>query len=580
MNEVSGGELVANALDNEGTDQVFCLTNVGWSTAIEDSCHDLGIDVTYTHQEQAAAYMAEAWGKLHRRPGVVVTMSGPGLANAMIGIGTAHHAHTPMVVLVAGHYTFEDKRDTYCESYATEMAGSLTKWSHRVTEWDMIPFYVRLAFREAMSEPKGPALLELPLNLIGGQDDPSGIDYPDPARTRSDARPLAEEERVEEAVETVMEAESPVIVAGDGLYWSNGADEIGRLARAVEAPVILNRNARGALRSDDEYLATGRYTHRLQQDADVILTVGFRFWWGSRFGEPPYWPEDATYVQIDRNQSELGKNEMLDLGLLGDPARVLEQMIDYVESTDRGGPERHDWFDRKTELEERSRTEREEDLDDIWDDEPIHPLRFTTEVLDLVDDDASILFDGASTYMWARRSLEPTFMGQIVDAGPFVPIGQGVPMAVAVQKARSGDQVVVFQGDGSFGFNPIELETAVREELPIVVALANNDGWAYRSAKQHFFEEYGEEHIHEFQPKIEWDTLAEALGCHGEYVERPAEIAPAFERAFEAEVPSLVNVILDKEQVSDLWPSVLRVFPDMWDWTDNFRSELVETDYK
>src|SRR5262249_27421685 len=268
-------------------------------------------------------------------------------------------------------------------------------------------------------------------------------------------------------------------------------------------------------------------------EADAVLAVGTRFNYVIQFGRSPRFAADLKVIHVDVNPAEVGHNRDADVPIAGDARAVLEQLL--AESKGRIDPKRYvPWTGRLRVLD----AEKQADMDKAMstDQLPIHPLRLCKEVRDFLNRDAILIVDGQEILNYGRQSI-PTFTpAHRLNSGPFGCMGVGLPFGVGAKVARPDTQVVVLHGDGSYGINAMELDTAVRHRVPVLVVISNNGGWTGDPQQNKPGRNLG---------YIRYDKIAETVGAHGEYVDKPHEIRPALERAWASGKPAVVNVITD-----------------------------------
>lgn len=539
---VDGGALIGRVLRDIGVKHVFAI-NGGHTWPILAALRENGIQMIHMRHEQACAYAADAYARATGMVGVCSVTAGCGLTNAVTGLCLAGLTGSAVVCIAGQHPTTEDGLGSFQEAYGVELCRSFSKYVKRVLDWSTIEFDLRQAFREARTAPQGTALIEIPTNILYNQDDPArqrrGAAVYDQEALRSQADPRA----VVRAIELLRGAERPLIVAGDGVFWSGAGDALRAFAEATGIPVYCRRAAQGAVPEDHPLAIRGAWKKPFTGRADVVLVVGFKFWSGEHFGEAPTWNEQATYIQVDQTPSRIGWQVPAQLAVVGDPQLVLQQLA--AEAKRQGlAPRQSQWIEQVDTarvnyarmLDEREQRHRAA--------QPIHPDRLARELCRVLDPDATVIIDSFTMSGWVTQWFTARFAGQVIDAGPLAPVGHGIGMGIGVQLARPNKQVVVIIGDGGLGIGGWDIETALRYGLPLHTVVWNNSSWGPS------FEEIpllkGRTDPFNILEGIRYDEMFAIMGCHGENVTDPDQIAPALERAFRSGKASLVNVVGDK----------------------------------
>jgi acetolactate synthase-1/2/3 large subunit len=544
MATVDGGAVVGQVLQEQGVKYLFAI-NGGHTFPILANLRNHGVTLIHMRHEQATAYAADAWARSTGSVGVCCVTAGCGLTNAVTGLCLAGLTQSAVVCLSGQHPTIEDGLGSFQEAYGSEICRTFAKLSHRVLDWSRIGLDVRRAFRAASSPPQGVAVVEIPTNILYQQGDEAtqwrGAKVYGPDELRSQADPRA----IERVVELWARAERPLIAGGDGVFWSGAEAELRELAELTHTPVYTRRAAQGALSEEHELAVRGAWKKPFTGRADVVIAVGFRFWSGEKFGQPPTWSGDARSIQIDASLNQIGTHVPADVAVVGDPKLVLEQLIARVRA--RPG----DFAPARTAAWRREVIEARQTFDQMLQDRaaqnhdarPIHPDRLVSEIAQVLDPSATLVIDSFTLSGYTSHWLPAHFAGQIIDAGPLAPVGHSIGMAIGAQLARPGRPVVAIIGDGGLGIGGWDLETAARYQLPIVAILWNNSSWGPGFDQMPILK--GRTEPFTMLPNIRYDRIAQELGCHGEFVENPDEIAPALERALQSGKPALVNVIGD-----------------------------------
>jgi acetolactate synthase-1/2/3 large subunit len=540
---VDGGALVGRILGEQ--DVRYCFTvNGGHIWPILSHLREHSVQMIHMRHEQSCAYAADAYARSTGTPGVLAVTAGCGLTNAVTGLCVAGLVGSPVVCLAGQHPTTEDYLGSFQEAYGSDICRSFSKFTKRVLDWSTIEIDLRMAFREATSPPPGPALLEIPTNILYQQDDVArqrrGARVYPPDAMRSAGDPAA----IDRVLEAVARAERPLLVAGDGVFWSDAARELRAFAERLQIPVYTRRAAQGAVPEDDPLAVRGAWKKPFTGRADLVIAVGFRFWSGEHFGEPPTWNGDATYVQIDPTPSRVGWQVPADVPVVGDPKLVLAQLDARAAALGLDGARRRggwlaevarvrDEFDRALRAQEA----------EVHDARPIHPARVVRDLLEVMDRDATIVVDSFTLSGWLSQWLAATFPGQVVDAGPLAPVGHGIGMGIGAQLARPGKQVIVVIGDGGLGIGGMDIETALKHRLPMCTLVWNNSSWGPSFDQMPMLR--GRVDPFDMLPDLRYDRMFEAIGCHGEHAAAPDEVRPALERALSCGKASVVNILGD-----------------------------------
>jgi acetolactate synthase-1/2/3 large subunit len=541
---LDGGALVGRILGEQRVRYLFTV-NGGHIWPILSHLREHDVAMIHMRHEQSCAYAADAYARSSGRPGVLSVTAGCGLTNAVTGLCVAGLTGSPVVCIAGQHPTTEDQLGSFQEAYGSEICRTFSKFTKRTLDWSTIEVDLRMAFREAMSPPPGPTLVEIPTNVLYQQDEVArqrrGARIYPPDALRSAGDPAA----IERALELLAGAVRPLIVAGDGIFWSDAAAELRALATRLQIPVYTRRAGQGAVPEDDRLAVRGAWKKPFTGRADVVLAVGFKFWSGEHFGEPPAWNADATYIQVDPTPSRVGWHVPADVPIVGDPKLVLGQLCRRAEDLGLDGEGRSagPWLAEvaatRARFDEALRTQEAE----VHGATPIHPARLTRELLDVIDRDATIVIDSFTLSGWLSQWLVVRFPGQVVDAGPLAPVGHGIGMGIGAQLARPGKQVVVVIGDGGLGIGGMEIETALKHHLPVHTLVWNNSSWGPSFDQMPMLR--GRVDPFDMLPDLRYDRMFEAIGCHGEHVAHPDEIRPALERAFSSGKASVVNVLGD-----------------------------------
>ncbi len=525
-----GGRIVAKALKSRGVTHLFTLSG-GHLFSIYDGCKAEGIEIIDVRHEQTATFAAEGFAKATRNVGVAALTAGPGVTNGISAIAGAQANGSPVCVLGGRAPEMRWGSGSLQEFDHVPVVSPLVKSAKTVKQPGEIGARTAAALDLALAMPGGPTFVDYPLDVVFTEAEPG---FSAPAAV--EASPA---DGIEEAAALLASAERPAIMAGSGLYWGRGEDELRALAEALGIPVFLNGLGRGCLPADHE-LAFSRARGAGLGGADVALVIGvpldFRLGFGASIAEK------AKLIRLDAAPNELTANRAPQVDLVGDVAASLAAIREALGSP---GRRTDSWLAQLRKVEEEKRAGEQAELDDGR--SPLHPVRVYKELGEVLERDAIVVGDGGDFVSYAGRFINTYQPGCWMDPGPFGCLGAGPGQAVGAKLAHPDRQVCLLLGDGAFGFAGIEFDTMARHGLPIVGVMGNNGIWALEHHPMKFL--YGYSVAAELRPETRYEQMVESLGCEGVLVREPAELRPALERAFESGKPTLVNVLTDPEVV-------------------------------
>jgi len=524
-----GGKLVAKALKSRGVDHLFTLSG-GHLFSIYDGCKDEGIALVDVRHEQTAAFAAEGIAKATRRVGVAALTAGPGVTNGLSAIAGAQSNNSPICVLGGRAPEMRWGSGSLQEIDHLPFVSPLVKSAETVKDPAQIAPVTAAALDRAAAAPSGPTFVDYPLDVVFTEAELELPGVPQAAEVQPATG-------VEEAVALLAGASRPAIMAGTGLYWGRGEEELRLLAEMIGIPVFLNGLGRGCLPADHE-LAFSRARSTALQDADVALVVGvpmdFRLGFGGSFGG------ETKIIRLDVAANALTRNRLPDVDLVGDVRATLAALREAAGVKE---PRTRPWLEQLRNIETEKRAAEQAELGD--ERSPLHPVRVYRELNEVLDRDAIVVGDGGDFVSYAGRYIETYEPGCWMDPGPFGCLGAGPGQAIGAKVAHPDRQVCLLLGDGAFGFAGMEFDTMARHGLGVVGVMGNNGIWGLEHHPMQFL--YGYSVAAELQPETRYDELVETLGCDGILVREPGELKPALERAFASGRPTLVNVLTDPE---------------------------------
>jgi acetolactate synthase-1/2/3 large subunit len=538
---VHGGKLAARALKEAGVEVVFTLSG-GHIMPLYDGCIDEGIKIVDVRHEQAAVHAADAWARC--RPGsigVAAITAGPGVTDGVTGIANAWRANSPILVF-GGQGPFSNlRRGSLQEMDHLGVVRPITKFADAIYQTHRIPEYVELAIRHAVSGIPGPAYLEIPMDVFMGQAE--WADAPIPRIRTEPPRLSPDRAEVRRAIELLSGAKRPMVMAGTSVKWSRASAELNRFLQDTHMPAYTNGMGRGTVPPESpEFLNRSR--REALKRSDCVILAGTLLDFRMAFGKTI--PAEAKIIQLEMDATLIGQNRSSDVGLVGNLACSFELLLEEMKN--QGA--RLDfsaWRDELRAIETAAEKKVEAALQS--DEVPVDPQRMCREVRDWLAtlDDPIVIGDGGDIVATAAKILPVKREGAWMDPGPLGTLGVGAPFAIAAQLANPGKRVVVVYGDGSFGLNGFEFDTAVRFGLPIIGVVGNDGAWGQMMRPQGAI--YGWDRLQATLLNVtRYDKVVEALGGHGELVERPADLRPALERAAASGKPALVNVVIRQDR--------------------------------
>ncbi|MDG5776063.1 biosynthetic-type acetolactate synthase large subunit [Haloarculaceae archaeon H-GB2-1] len=544
----TGAQSVIRALENAGAEYVFGVQG-GAIMPVYDALYDSDINhVTMAH-EQGASHAADAFGIVSGEPGVCFATSGPGATNLVTGIADANMDSDPMIALTGQVPTEFVGNDAFQETDTVGVTQPITKESYFASDSDTVGDDVSEAFALADEGRQGPTLVDLPKDVTKGETDkePKKPKTPETYTVQTEA----DEEMVDAAAEAIESADKPVILAGGGVIKADATEELFRFATKYEIPVITTMPGLGAFPEDHELSlemagmhGTG-YANMAVTNTDLLVGVGTRFDDRLTGGVDSFAP-DAELVHVDIDPAEISKNIYADYPLVGDAGRVLDQLYDAMTAA----PDADEWR-------EQCQTWKDEyPLDyQMPEDEPLKPQHIVETFDEVTDDDAIVTTGVGQHQMWACQYWTFREPRTWVSSHGLGTMGYGVPSAIGAKLAAPDQEVVSFDGDGSFLMTVQELSVAVRENLDITFVVLNNEAIGMvRQWQDGFYE--GRRMASEYPWIPEFDKLAEAFGAAGFRLEDYDEVEETIQAAREYDGPAVIDALIDPaENVYPMVPS-------------------------
>jgi len=535
-----------------GIDRIFGLCG-GHIMPIWDQVARAGIRIVDVRDERAAAHMAHAHAELTGSIGVVLATAGPGVTNAITGIVNAHVARAPVVVLSGVPPRPQEQMGALQDLVHTDLLDSVTRYCRTVREAAHVLPAMDAAFARALGEGgvPGPVYVDFPTDILRARL-PRHQVLPEHVAPRPAPQMPPDPAAVAEAVDALWGAKRPLVISGRG---ARGAGpEICALLDALDALYLDTSESRGLV-PDSHAAAVSSLRGKAMEEADVVLTLGRKLDFQLAYGSPAVFKQ-ARFVRLAAHAEELNDNRRGTPEILATPALALQAIL--AAAGNRKSATDGAW----TQGMRAKHAEKRKKFADLLRKAPpgsdgyMHPNRLLSALQERIAPDAVTIADGGDILSFARVALSA---GPYMDPGSLGCLGVGVPFGIAAALALPGRQVVVVTGDGAFGFNAIEVDTAVRHDAKVVFVIANNGAWNIECYDQRVTYDgnlVGTELRHS-----DYAGLARALGAHGEQVEDEKDLGDAFARCLE-NAPAVLDVRVTREAVSGDGKAGLAWVPD------------------
>jgi len=547
----TGGQAAAQALIKHGVDTIFTLSG-GHLNPIYVNLEGTNIRYFDTRHEQAAVWMAEAYGRFKRKPGVAMVTAGPGFTNALTPIASASMASTPLV-LISGcvGLNMVEKLDLQ-DIRQLPVIEPMVKKAFVCHKPERVPEFIDMAFREAMSGRPGPVYLELPVDVLNAAPpDVNAVKFP---ITRVGSRSV-DLEKAAELCDMLEKAEKPILVAGSGAWYSDAGAPLTELIEKTGIPLFTASNGRGIVSDLHPNCYGGIMALRPGAAAhgnflsDLVVFLGTRMNLFSLFGAAIN--PAAKLVHVDIQAEEIGRNRQVDLPIHSDIKALTMELNRIVDRRGNSNKLKQQFSGWNEEL-KAGETESLERTNELWesDAKPIHPLRLMKEIDNYMDRDDDILVtDGGDTTTWIGMTRTIRQAGHYLDYGIYGSLGGGMPYANTAKFLYPEKRVMLITGDGSIGFNFMEYERAITKGLPIVSIISNDLGWGMIRHSQEVKLGHAIDEV-TMLGNIQYHKFVESMGGLGLYVEDPKDIRPAIEEAFASGKTACINVMTDPTTIS------------------------------
>ena len=574
---IKGGEILSRMLAAEGVDTVFGIID-GTYFGFYSTMGANGIRLVTPRHETSAVHMAGAYARVTGKLGVCIASNGPGVANALPGVAVENAEGNRVLLITSSRregIIYPDRGGTFQYFPQVEVTRPMTKWSCAVPSADRVAECLRRAMRILWTGRPGVVHLDIPESIMNGSYSEDSSWFVAPERYRNVEPMMAPPAQVKAAAALLRRAEKPLIHVGSGVVHAQVGDQVLALAERLNAVVTTSWAARAAVDERSPHVVPMLYVksvNEARRNADVVLILGSRVgetdWWG----KAPYWGSASAQkcIQVDLDAEIIGSNKPVDVPIQAD----VKSFIPALQAELGTGPvvqsKPRAQFIKGV---QKSVAKRRKALDKHLEHTgvPMHSAHVATICRKEFKDDAILVIDGGNTAIWANFFHEVRTPNTVVTTPKMGMLGAGVSQALGAQVAHPERQVYCIIGDGAMGFHPQEVETAIRNDLPVIYLVLCDKQWGMVKMNQQFMlkpiktlikKSLGpDETINADLGEIEFDQLARSMGAYGERVGDAAGLAGALQRAKASGRCAVIHV--DVDPVKHMWAPNLKDFKDM-----------------
>ena len=535
--QLTGSEIVVECLKEQGADTVFGYPG-GTILNVYDALYKHSSEIRHvlTSHEQGAAHAADGYARATGRVGVCMATSGPGATNLVTGIATAYMDSVPLVAITCNVNLPALGKDSFQEVDIAGVTMPITKHGYIVKDVNILADTIRNAFRIASTGRPGPVLVDITKDVTANscEFEPMEIQRPEP---RTDVDP----EALDEIAQMINEAKRPFIYVGGGAVMSGAYQEVRELAEKADAPVCDTLMGKGVFDGrDDKYTGMiGMHGTKASNfgvsECDLLIALGARF--SDRvIGSPKAFASGARIIHVDVDAAEIHKNIHADAFIVGDLKLVLRQLNKKVEQADHS-----EWLARIRELKEKHPL--------AYDDSALSCPFIMEKLYELTDGKAIITTDVGQHQMWAAQYYKYSEPRTFLSSGGLGTMGYGLGACIGAKVARPEKICINVAGDGCFRMNMQELATASRYSIPIIEVIINNHVLGMVRQWQTLF--YGKRYSQTvLNDSVDFNKVAEGLGCEAILVTAREEVEPAIGKALELTGqgrPVVLNCIIPED---------------------------------
>ena len=546
---MTGAEALVESLINEGVDTVFGIPGSKFLDVLDAMWFKRDqIRFITTRHEQGAAFMAMGLAMARRSVGVCYATLGPGTTNLTTGIADAYKNAVPVVALGGMMASYQLGRDGWQEIDQTGVLRAVTKESSVVPNPQSIPLYIRRAFRTATANLPGPVYLTMPMDQLTAP-----VEYEGGGVYRPTSAPeyRADEQALRQIVKLLNEAKNPVILAGREIKWEEADGEVLQLAEKFNVPVITTLEGHGGLPTVHSLVLgptskSGGWPVAVEclKQADLVLAIGVKFDLGGTGFDYSVLPRQATLIHISGHPEFIGANFPVQIGLVASVKGFARDLLNVAAEGAVTARDQRPWQEKMALW----RSGRRQALENFKTTTPVKPQVVAEALNRYTGGDSFFVFDGGNFKKFLIKQMELPRPGMIFKDDGFGCVGSSLPIALGYKAGRPGCRVFCCTGDMGYLLNGGELETAVRENLPVITLIFNDYGLG--NIREYQNRKHAGRQIGVDYSCVDYAAVARAFGAHGERVEKSEDVEPALKRAVESGRPAVLDILVDKQELA------------------------------
>jgi acetolactate synthase-1/2/3 large subunit len=549
MENMNGGRALMKSLEKEGVKEVFGLPG-GANLPMYDELFKSNIRHILARHEQSAAHMADGYGRVSRKPGVCFATSGPGATNLLTGLATAQADSAPMIAITGQVPVNMIGKDAFQESDIIGMANPCVKYSFQPRDASEIPGVVRKGFYIAATGRPGPVLIDIPKDV---QQNEAFMTFPEEVKIRG-YHPWTDPDivQIEKAIDMLLAAEKPIILAGGGVTISSAFAELQSISELLMIPVVTTFKGKGSF-PENHPLSLGPIgmhghaeANKLMTEADCVLAIGTRFSDRS-VGTFEEFEKHLKIIHMDVDPAEIGKNQTTNIAVVGDVQATLRIMVKLLMHKSIKKTEGTTWLKHVKEVKEYWRENLKLPKGEMTAAKILRKLR------EVLPKESITTTEVGQHQMWASLFFDVIHPGTFFSSTGLGTMGWGFPAAIGAKVAKPDVAVVDIAGDGSFSMTENSLATSVLENIPVIVFLVNNFSLGMVAQWQRTF--YDRRMIGvDLKNCPDYVKLAESYGAQGIRAQSLDELEKAIKIGLKSDVTTVIDIPIDPEE--DVLPFV------------------------